>query len=77
MKKLATLTMTLLAMTLLLSSVKDSVAAPATVTTDQTSVQERKDARKLVNRNAAAKKLKAELDAKNAAQSRKATTTVK
>jgi hypothetical protein len=66
-----TITMALLTMTLLLSSVKESVAAAET--SDQATVtataQERKKQRTLVQRNAAAKKLKADLDSKKPAQS--------
>lgn len=74
MRNVVTLAVTLLTMTLL-SSVPASAAAPQAP--DQTTAsapapttaQERKAQHTLANRNAAAKKLKAELDKQNAAKS--------
>jgi hypothetical protein len=72
MEKLVTLVVALLTMTLLSSgAVLAATQAPDQATapiTPSTTVQERKDQRTLANRNAAAKKLKAELDNQNAAK---------
>jgi poly(3-hydroxybutyrate) depolymerase len=69
MKKLVILVVALLPMSLMQLTGTASAAAPTTAGTADVVVQERKAQRTLVKRNAAAKKLKADLDKKNAAQS--------
>ncbi|HIJ97248.1 MAG TPA: hypothetical protein HPP94_16245 [Desulfuromonadales bacterium] len=70
MRILATIAVTVLTMTMLSSGAVSAAVTPASdQTVAPTTIQERKDQRTLASRNAAAKKLKAELDKKNAALS--------
>jgi broad specificity polyphosphatase/5'/3'-nucleotidase SurE len=76
MRNLVTIAVTLLTITLLSSGTVSAAAlqapqATASITAS-TTAQERKDQRTLAKRNAAAKKLKADLDNQNAGKSNQA-----